>query len=251
MGPHEVKSCTICEWELDPKKVMGTGGVACDLCKTLSARPSLRVRASPTNSERSGAHVAACLLLKAPKAQHSLCPIKSPLSLTHSPLPVCFYFALFIFIPSQPPSPSFLLSIPQCISSRLLGRCFWKCRTIILSRRGEKKEEYWLTNLAVKRKSLEVVLRCWIINSSYGVFLKHKRDKRRNALYWSSRKIRANSTWQSSWLRVVSSGTAISCLLNAVCERGGNISACGPRPIHKQTLGTVYANTHTRQSQSS
>ncbi|KAI9548058.1 hypothetical protein NQZ68_013077 [Dissostichus eleginoides] len=28
MGPNEVRSCTICELKLDPKELMGTGGVA-------------------------------------------------------------------------------------------------------------------------------------------------------------------------------------------------------------------------------
>ena len=45
--------------------------------------------------------------------------------------------------------------------------------------------------------------------------------------YWSLQKSSPQPTWQSSWLRAASSGTAISRLLNAVCERGGNMAACG------------------------
>lgn len=52
-------------------------------------------------------------------------------------------------------------------------------------------------------------------------------NKTTSTLYWSSQKSSPQPTWQSSWLRVVSSGTAISRLLNAVCEWGGNVSACG------------------------
>lgn len=42
IGPHEVRSCSICKWKLDPKKVMGTGGVAVTFNKVLELlRPGL------------------------------------------------------------------------------------------------------------------------------------------------------------------------------------------------------------------
>lgn len=54
----------------------------------------------------------------------------------------------------------------------------------------------------------------------------HRAVKETSLFYWSLKKSLPRPTWQSSWPRVASSGTA-SRLLNAVCEWGGNVAACG------------------------
>lgn len=122
---------------------MGTGGVAVTFRKAPNALPSL---GPPTNTASVDVHMAASPF-ETVRAQNSLDPIKS---FCLSPILPSWLRCLFLLCVIHIHSITTLLpvfSVPQCISLRLLGRCF----------HGAEPNEFWVqkcyTNLDIEHKA--------------------------------------------------------------------------------------------------
>lgn len=120
MGPHEVRSCTICELELDPKKVTGTGGVAMTFSEAL-------LPAQVSYKHELDEHVATSAFETA-RAHNSLDPIKS---LCLSPiLPSCLCCLFLLCVIHIHSSTTLLPPLPisqhptMHFARELPGRCF-------------------------------------------------------------------------------------------------------------------------------
>lgn len=201
IGPHEVRSCSICKWKLDPKKVMGTGGVVVTFNKVLEvlwpglAWPALSAAATYGSiSLKEQELQAVCVLLK-----------RKPFCLTRfwSVFTLCYSYS-FHFHPA-----------PLCIIRPIMH---------LDGTAAQMFEEGAKATFGLKKWDK---LKC---KSWQSTPPPNTAERTQVALFIDPGGIVTplQPTWQSSWGRVVSSGTAISRLLNAECERGGDVSACGP-----------------------
>lgn len=139
MGPHEVRSCTICEFKLDPKKVTGTWGVAVTFCKAVNAWP-----ARSGLKQTQWAYLWQRLPLKR-RARQTIWILLNPfVFLPFSPpgFALCFYFVLFIFIPFtvlplfMHPTMQFVEAVRQMFS---WGRNVWILCTEMLDKHSRKQ----------------------------------------------------------------------------------------------------------------
>lgn len=131
-----------CESKLDPKKVMGTGGVAVTFVKLWMPGPAC-------SGLQQTQWVQSYMWQRLPLKQRELETVWILLNpfVFHPFSPPGLFLLCVIHIHSITTLLHSVLSIPQCISLRLHGRCFRSAEPILGKKKKKKVRQTWALNI--------------------------------------------------------------------------------------------------------